>query len=288
VVDILGPIVGHDAVIARVSASLDLSHVNQNAEVVDPDSIVLKTESTTNGNSSNQSNQPAMVTGAVANVPLAPQQPQNGPTQQGSSSQSSANKTWDFNKTTTQTVARIPRLTKLSVSVALDGIDGKARSPEEVSRLAELARKAVGFDELRGDQFELTSQPFARSADVPEAPVVAAVTPTWQYVAMGAGVLAALAVAFLLYRRATKKPAEAQLVLQPGATVAALEAKQNAIDGVAVEQPKPEPQPLLVDPLQDLKEKARGLLREDPDRALMLVRAWLSADLEKQVENNHG
>ncbi|MFT3708901.1 MAG: flagellar basal-body MS-ring/collar protein FliF [Archangium sp.] len=289
VVALLAPVVGRDAVIARVSATLDLSHVNQNSEIVDPDSVVLKNETTSSGSSSNQSNQPQMVTGAIANVPLVPQQPQQGATQQGNSSQNSSSKNYEISKTTTQTVARVPRLTKLSVAVVIDGVDGKPRSAEEVARLSELARKAVGFDELRGDQFELTSQPFGRSAEVPEAPVVAAVMPVWQQVAIGAGILAGLIVAFLIFRRVTKKAPAEQLVLQPGATVAALEAKQNAIDGVATEQPKAEPQPLLVDPLQDMKDKARALLREDPERALMLVRAWLSADLEKQVENNtHG
>lgn len=284
VVAMLTPIVGADAVIARVSASFDFSQVNQNAEVVDPDAVVLTGETTTTGSSNSQSNQPQMVTGAVANVPLAPQQPQNGPTQQSNTSNNSTSKTYVVSKTTTQTQARIPRPTRLSVSVLVDGKDGKPRSAEEIARLTEIARKAVGFDELRGDQFELSSVPFEKPI-VPEAPVVAAVTPTWQYIAGGAGLLAALIVAFVIFRRATKKPVD-QLVLQPGSTVAALEAKQNAIDGVAVPMPEPEPEPVLVDPLMDIKDKARALLRADNERALMLVRAWLSADLEKAPDQN--
>jgi flagellar biosynthesis/type III secretory pathway M-ring protein FliF/YscJ len=109
----------------------------------------------------------------------------------------------------------------------------------------------------------------------------------WLYAALGGATLLAVLAAFVLARRAARaKQVEQQLVLQPGATVAALEAKQNAIDGVVTE-PKKEEQPLLVDPLQDLKEKARALVKADPDRAVMLVRAWLSADLEKGVDH-HG
>jgi flagellar biosynthesis/type III secretory pathway M-ring protein FliF/YscJ len=102
-------------------------------------------------------------------------------------------------------------------------------------------------------------------------------------VVAGAVLLAALAAFFL----ARRKPAAVaqELVLKPGSTVAALEAKQNAIDGVATEQARqPEP-PVLVDPLADLKDRARKLVAADPERAVMLVRAWLSADLEKGVEN---
>jgi flagellar biosynthesis/type III secretory pathway M-ring protein FliF/YscJ len=85
---------------------------------------------------------------------------------------------------------------------------------------------------------------------------------------------------------------EPELVLQPGQTVAALEAKQNAIDGVAMEdkpkqleEPKP---PVMVDPIAELREKARAMVKTDPERAVMLVRAWLSTDLEKGQETTHG
>jgi flagellar M-ring protein FliF len=283
IVSLLEPVVGQGAVIARVTAAFDLSQVTQNAQTVDPDTIVLTDEASTSGNSSNQSTQPSAVTGAQANIPLAPQAAGQGPTQQGNSQTNTLNKKWDFNKTTTQTVARIPRLQRISVAVIVDGVEGKARTPEEVSRLGDLARRAVGFDDARGDQFEITSQPFGKSAEVPE-PVVAAVTPKWVWgVVAGAVLLAALAAFFL----ARRKPAAVaqELVLKPGSTVAALEAKQNAIDGVATEQVRqPEP-PVLVDPLADLKDRARKLVAADPERAVMLVRAWLSADLEKGVEN---
>jgi flagellar M-ring protein FliF len=210
--------------------------------------------------------------------------PSNGPTQQGSTNTTSATTNFAVSKSTTNTAIRIPRLLKLSVAVIVDGVDGKPRSPEEVARLLASAQAAVGYDAARGDQFELSSQPFKPIPDGVEAPVIAA-TPVWVYAAIAGAVLAVVIATFVLARRGAKAKEVAQtLVLQPGATVAALEAKQNAIDGVAVEQKKQEP-PLLVDPLQDLKEKARAMVRADPERAVMLVRAWLSADLEKGIDN---
>ncbi len=286
IVTLLEPVVGSGSIIAKVTATVDNSTVNQNSEVFDPDQVALRSERTTSGNSSNQTTSPAGLSGAQANVPLVPQVRPPGPTQQGSTQNSDLTKNFEITKTTTQTVARLPRLTKISVAVIVDGVEGKARTSEEVGRLGELARKAVGFDELRGDQFEITSQVFGKSGEVPEVkPLVA--TPLWVYVAIGVGVLLLIALAAFLIRRSTRvktKEETQSLVLQPGSTVAALEARQDALDGVSAEPPKPE-QALLIDPQAELKERARALVREDPERAVMLVRSWLSTDLERSVEN---
>jgi flagellar M-ring protein FliF len=285
IITLLEPVVGAGSVLAKVTASVDSSLVNQNSEVFDPDQVALRSERTTSGNSSNQTNTPAGVAGAQANIPLAPVPQVQAPTQQGNSNSSDLTKNFEITKTTTQTVAKLPRLTKISVAVIVDGVEGKARSQEEVARLGELARKAVGFDDARGDQFEITSQAFGRSAEVAEVKV-AATTPGWVYGAVAGGVLLLAAIAFFVARRAAAKARaqSEQLVLMPGATVSSLEAKQNVLDGVVTEVKKPQ-QPLLVDPLAELRERARMLVQEDPERAVMLVRAWLSADLEKETEH---
>lgn len=286
IVTLLEPVVGAGSVIARVTANVDTSQVNQNAETFDPDQVALRSERTTSNNTNSQTQQQQQVAGAQSNLPLQPPQPQpQGPSSTSSNNSSDATKNYEISKVTTQTVARLPRLTKLSVAIIVDGLDGKPRPPDEVTKLGDLARKAVGFDEARGDQFEITSQAFGKSTDVVE-PVAVAAAPAWVYPGIGLGALVAvLALVFMLRGRKAKAVAQ-ELVLQPGATVAALEAKQNAIDGVATEQKAlPEEKPLLVDPLADIKEKARAMVQADPERALMLVRAWLSADLEKQVEN---
>jgi flagellar M-ring protein FliF len=285
IISLLEPVVGVGSVIAKVTATVDMSVVNQNSEIFDPDLTATRSTRTISQSSSNQTTAPAGVTGAQANIPLVAAPAANGPTQQGSSSSTDVTNNVEISKTTTNTSIKLPRLTKLSVAVIVDGLDGKPRAAEEVTRLGELAKRAVSIDAERGDQFEISSQPFRPVTDTVE-PVVAK-TPVWLYAALGGATLLAVLAAFVLARRAARaKQVEQQLVLQPGATVAALEAKQNAIDGVVTE-PKKEEQPLLVDPLQDLKEKARALVKADPDRAVMLVRAWLSADLEKGVDH-HG
>jgi flagellar M-ring protein FliF len=287
IVSLLEPVVGQGSIIAKVSATVDHSTVNQNSEVYDPDQVALRSERKVNQSSSNQTAMQAGIAGAQANLPLQPQPTTQGPSSNGNSANNDEVKNYEITKTTTQTVAKLPRLQKLSVAVVVDGVEGKPRADADLTRLSELARKAVGYDEARGDQFEMTSQLFGRSPEVADAKAEKKV-PVWLYPSLGAGLLAAVALAVVLGRRSAN--AVPELVLQPGQSVAALEAKRNAMDGTLgdegpkqLEAPKP---PLLVDPIADLRERARAMVKTDPERAVMLVRAWLSNDLEKGVENN--
>ncbi len=282
IVTLLEPVVGAGSVIAKVTAAVDHSHVSQNAEVFDPDQVALRSERRTSGSASNQSNSPAGVAGAQANIPLQPQPPAAAPTTQGNTTNQDEVKNFEITKTTTQTVARLPRLQKLSVAVIVDGVEGKARASEEVARLGDLARKAVGYDEVRGDQFEITSQIFGKSTDAEAKPATG--LPVWAWAAMAAGVLAAAGVAFAL-RRKPQRTQGTELVLQPGATVADIEAKAKEIEAKEPEPVAPPP-PKLVDPIADLRVKARAFIQSDPDRALILVRAWLTDDIEKNEGAN--
>ncbi len=284
IITLLEPVVGVGAVIAKVSATVDSSLVTLTGEIFDPEQAAMRSKRTTSGTSSTQSTTPSAVAGAQANLPLAPQPAPTGPTQQGNTATSDLTENFEITKTTTQTITKVPRLTKLSVAVIIDGVDGKVRTTEEINRLGELARRSVGLDVDRGDQFEISSQLFGHVVEAP-APAVAAVTPAWTYAAIGGAVLLLAIVAFALTRRSGKARSVAQeLVLQPGSTVASLEAKRNAIDGVVTELRKDEP-PVLTDPLLDIKTRARLMVKADPERAVMLVRAWLSADLEKGVDH---
>jgi flagellar M-ring protein FliF len=289
IVGLLEPVVGQGAVIARVTASIDATQVNQASEVFDPDAVALRSERKVTQTSSTQSQTQAGVAGAQANQPLQPQPAQPTPTSQGSQNNLDEVKNFEVSKTTTTTIARMPRLQRLSVAIIVDGLDGKAREATEVTRLGELARKAVGFDESRGDAFEITSQVFGKSTDAPELASTATTVPAWAWGAGGVGLLVILALAVLLFRRRAK-PIEAQLVLKPGQRVSELEAQVAQLDGTArptAELPAREV-PLLVDPLADLKDKARAIVRADRERTLTLLRAWLSADLEKPAAQPQG
>jgi flagellar M-ring protein FliF len=231
------------------------------------------------------------VAGAAANQPItAPAAPGAGGPAISANSTSALDetRTFDVGRTITKTVARGGRITKLSVAVLIDGKDGQPRPDEEIAALKELASKAVGFDAARGDQLEISSQVFTKSTEVfepqaapPEKSKIP--VPIW----FGPAALGALTLLLLMWLlRGTKPaPAPAQPLLKAGESVAALEA---VLQGNQLPPPPqlpvgPDGQPVAQyestpDPNLSLRDRARELVGKDPNRAALLLRAWISAD----------
>ncbi|MEY3259815.1 MAG: flagellar M-ring protein FliF, partial [Pseudomonadota bacterium] len=79
---------------------------------------------------------------------------------------------FEISSTNTTTITEPGQVKKLSVAVAVDGLtsvdkDGKPtpykpRTAEEMKRIEDLVRSAVGFDEARGDTVTVTNVQFAR------------------------------------------------------------------------------------------------------------------------------
>ena len=82
---------------------------------------------------------------------------------------------YEISRTTRTEVQEGGRVRKLSVAVLVDGIYSKQgnevsyqpRPPEELERISQLVRTAVGFDRQRGDQVEVVN---LRFAEAPQAP----------------------------------------------------------------------------------------------------------------------
>ncbi len=90
---------------------------------------------------------------------------------------------YEIGKTVRTIVREQPLIRRISLAVMVDqvavkGTDGPAtwqdRTPDELGRIAALARSAIGYDEKRGDRVEVVSLRFAE-ADVAVEPVSAGV-----------------------------------------------------------------------------------------------------------------
>lgn len=283
VVSLLEPVVGAGQVVARVTADVDSTEVTSTNDAFDPDGAVLKSERTVAQNESQDSQKRQGVVGAAANQPLAPQaQEQPGTVSKSNSSNNEETRNYEVSRTTTRTVVKSPRLARLSVAVLLDGADGRPRPEADVQRLGELVRRAVGFDEARGDKLEISSAVFSHSAEEPVAAAVATDgRPAWLWPAVGGGLALLVLLAVTLFGRRRREPVK-DLVLRPGARVAELEASgASVIEGQAKAQgalpPLPAPTP-LPDATENFREKARDLAKSDPVRAAHLIRAWLSLE----------
>jgi flagellar M-ring protein FliF len=165
---VLGP--GH--ALARVTVALDMAQVEKTEESFDPDRVAVRNEkrsketsATTGGGgaaSSNISNEPATTA-------ASPQ-----------SAREDTATNYEISKVTSRRVEQMGTVKKLSVAVLVDGTwtgEGEARTfvprpQEEIDRYRELIKRAVGFNEERGDQIQVESAPFqaAAAVEAPEAP----------------------------------------------------------------------------------------------------------------------
>ncbi|WP_052074558.1 flagellar basal-body MS-ring/collar protein FliF [Shewanella mangrovi] len=207
------PIVGEGNYRIQVSADVDFNVVEETKQTLDPNTVVLS-ENTKSGTSEDQL---AMgIPGSLANQPPAaanPQQPQNqngqatndaGRTNQRQESQ----RKFDSGRSVTHTQYEVGRLKSISVSVLVNdavktvSADGQNQSSGwtevQLASLGNVVKTATGFDEARGDKFNISTFPFVQQ----DINAVAEVTPWWQLPMIGEyarylfGTLIALALIF--------------------------------------------------------------------------------------------
>jgi flagellar M-ring protein FliF len=162
-------VVGAGKARVNVTADLDLARVTVQQETFDPDGQVVRSESTNEENA--RENQPD-ANGAVsasANIPSGVQD--NGETlTQSASGRTESTTNYEISKTTRTEIQEPGQMKRLSVAVAIDGVtaigaDGKPgaytpRNAQEMQRIEQLVRTAVGFNADRGDQVTVVNVRF--------------------------------------------------------------------------------------------------------------------------------
>ncbi len=157
----------------NVTADLDLSRITIAEEKFDPDGQVIRSESTTEQTA--KENQPGSggQASAANNIPGAAGADADTSISNSGSTESTTN--YEISKTTRTEVKEPGQLKRISVAVAVDGItapgkDGKPgaytpRSAQEMQRIEQLVRTAVGFDQDRGDQVTVVNVRFPATVD---------------------------------------------------------------------------------------------------------------------------
>jgi flagellar M-ring protein FliF len=297
IVALLEPIAGRGAVVARVTASLDETSLESEEELFDADSPALRSEQR-----SLQSKGPLAVgsgvTGAAGNGDAA------NPSSSSSSPiiAESEVKNFEISRTMTRRTRTAPRIERLSVGVLVRASD-PPRSPEELARFGELARRAVAFDADRGDQIEVSNLAFAPIPTDDTLAADAMADATLQnvgLVALAVVLLGLVGAVGLALRRRARGRGEAQqdlAVLSRGGSVAALEAAMERPTSVFAQTTDDTQLPALEAPLDSadavLLARAKDLARVEPERAAHLIRAWLEADRPRtstsvKLEAAHG
>jgi len=217
----LAPVVGREKAIARVAATLEVARVERTEETYDPERTALRTQRTTREQERRDESQ-----------------------------------SYEVSKVVSHTVAPAGVVKQLSVAVLIDGTytgAGAARKftprpAEELARLKELVKNAVGFSEARGDRIEITSVPFQSEPAAAGEGVLAALD-TWLPALLMRLLAVGLVAAGLFY---VVRP----LVLG----LAARGSERAALPQAAAAQ---------------LTQENLALTQQNPGRAAQLVREWL-------------
>jgi flagellar M-ring protein FliF len=174
---IVGP--GHSRV--QVAAEMDFNRVTQTAETFDPDSRVVRSSQTVQQDSQSKDTRAgaaAVSVGSALPGQATPPAPGNdGSTSANTRTEETVN--YEISKVTKTQVLDAGQVKKLSVAVVVDGIytpgaNGQRayapRSADDMGKITALVRSAIGFDEKRGDQLQVTNMRFADIDTGPETP----------------------------------------------------------------------------------------------------------------------
>jgi flagellar M-ring protein FliF len=283
IVDLLEPVVGAGAVVAKVTAAFDTSEIETTNDAFDPEASAVRSEHHSNEQNQQDTAAPGGVAGAAANQP-----PVGAATTAGGnrnqSTREDETKNYEISKTTTRTVTRGSRLKRLSVAVLLDAPGGKPRPDDELKRLEKLGKSAVGFDAARGDQFQISASPFTHLVEPPVPALSWLDSPRIMRIAqlMGGVLLLVIAALALSKMRALASSTPAVALLKPGSRVAELEAMMEPNAPNALPAMEGGGTVALADPHVAMRDRARELAKQDPARAAHLLKAWIGSDSEQK------
>lgn len=295
---ILAPILGRENIRAQVTAELDFTVTEQTSEMFNPDLPALRSEQLDEQASRLSAVQG--VPGALSNQPpaagTAPEQATGGgagsAAGNGELNQSKrATRNYELDKTISHTQLSSGKLRRLSVavvvndkSIAKDGGEASSseRTPEEINRITQLVKDAIGFSTARGDSVRVINASFMAPEEMqplPEPPLWEQPW-VWDLAKQIGGVLLVLILIFFVL-----KPTMHRLTAPPPAERAGNDEEDEtdeegqkrgdaaalANGGGGYRLPGPEA-------YQDTLEAARQMVSEDPKRVAQVVKSWIAED----------
>jgi flagellar M-ring protein FliF len=167
--DIVEGVVGAGRARVNVTAELDLNRVTTEQRTYDPDGQVVRSTQTVEENAEEKDPDASGATTARANIPEG-QEAASIPLATSKTEGSQETINYEISSTTRTEVQEPGKLKRVSVAVAVDGVTNganyQARPPEEMQRIEQLVRSAVGFDAERGDQVSVVNVRFTRETGV--------------------------------------------------------------------------------------------------------------------------
>ncbi|SEK08324.1 flagellar basal-body MS-ring/collar protein FliF [Achromobacter sp. NFACC18-2] len=306
ILTILNPLVGPGNVHAQATADVDFARREETSEVYrpnqEPGQAAVRSQQTSDstqrgvgpaqgvpGALSNQA--PAEAQAPIANPPQQqpprpgqPQQPANAQQQQQQQTgtqaatgnlneRRDATTNYEVDRTISHIKQPVGNLKRMSVAVVVNYVrdkDGEPQAlpPEELSKLTNLVREAMGYSETRGDSLNLVNSQFN---DGPPP------LPMWrdpEMISLFKTILAWLVggvLALWLYRKLRRTVTE---YLYPPVDPEQAEAERAEAAREAQDLARAKE----TDRYQDNLERARTMANKDPRAVAMVLRTWMSKD----------
>jgi len=292
IIDIIGPIVGSDGVRAQVVADIDFTSLSETKESYLPEQRVVRSEQlfeeTTNqasalgvpGALSNQSPADAVADAAQADAGGVKTSNVSG------NNSSRAVRNYEIDRTISHTRQSPVKLERLSVAVIVDyrtkiSKKGKVKKiplkKDELQRITNLVKEAVGLNEGRGDTINIVNTSF----QVPEAVAPLPDPPVWEQpwlLSAGKQLLGGLFVVFIAF--GILRPMLTNLSKQ-GENVAvnmAAAADQQGAATMGDDRVTLSNQSAGASAGQQLIEMAGSMVKENPKRVAQVLNNWVEQD----------
>ncbi|MEN8165869.1 MAG: flagellar basal-body MS-ring/collar protein FliF [Pseudomonadota bacterium] len=302
--DILAPLLGEENLRAEVTAEVDFTLTEQTRENFNPDISALRSEQISEQQS--RLSEVQGVPGALTNQPpaagTAPEQAGGDAGEETGTplnSNKRATRNFELDKTISHTRLPSSTLRRLSVAVVVNDrlikdAQGNEqtiqRTPEEIDRISNLVKEAVGFSLARGDSVRVINESFFIPEPLEPPPELAFWEEAWFWdlVRQVGGVLLVLLLIFGVLKptmhRLTKQvlvKAErgGEIASTGAAGQAGLEGELAATGGTglglegeeAIHLPGPGSYEKTLD-------AARNMIAEDPKRVAQVVKKWVAED----------
>jgi flagellar M-ring protein FliF len=297
--NILIPILGADAVRAQVTADIDFTYNEQTQELFNPESQVPISVQIAEEQSSGKSL--GGVPGALSNQPPAATEVPEKATADTASGGGSPNsrssrketRNYEIDKTVSHTRYAMGRVRRLSAAVVVDdkvSVNDQGervrnnRSPEDINRITELVKKAIGFSIQRGDSVNVINEAFTEPLipeALPEQPIWEK-SWVWDAAKQFVGGILLLLILFGVLRPVIKNLSKSIEPLYKVPAVAA--SKVPALPDMQDDQVSlsgQEPQKKLEGPATPMNKNmmiAQQAVTEDPKLVAQVVKNWVSQE----------
>jgi flagellar M-ring protein FliF len=159
---LVGSVVGTGHVRAQITADMTFEHTNITKEEYNPDSKVVRSSQTVERGTNDNSGSGGAAAMSVANALPGGAQASGGDANKSSSNSTEETTNYEINKTITTSANDSGTLKRLSVAVVVDSDGAKARSAAEMAQISLLVKSAMGYDQARGDEVQVSNMAFAR------------------------------------------------------------------------------------------------------------------------------